>query len=70
VIPRLGVRNDARGWTPGWLDRVGVAGSMLCAAHCLVAPILVAALPVVAGHAEWMFTIGGLGVVSSFSAAC
>ena len=32
----------------GWLDSLAISLSMLCAVHCLVTPILIVALPIVA----------------------
>ena len=36
-----------------WLDRVGAAGSLACAAHCALLPLLIAALPSL-GLAMWL----------------
>jgi MerC mercury resistance protein len=37
----------------GLLDRVGAAGSLLCAAHCALLPLLIALLPTF-GVAAWL----------------
>jgi hypothetical protein len=50
------------------LDRLGVASSTLCAIHCLVTPLAVAALPflglqMVPGESvEWMFVVTGVAL--------
>lgn len=44
-----------------WLDRLGAAGSLLCAAHCALLPVLIAALPSL-GLAAWF----GDGVEEAF----
>lgn len=36
-----------------WLDRFGAAGSLACAAHCALLPLLIAALPSL-GLAMWL----------------
>ncbi len=36
-----------------WLDRFGAAGSLACAAHCALLPLLIAALPTL-GIAAWL----------------
>jgi hypothetical protein len=59
-----GARDDA------WLDRVGVVSSILCAVHCLLTPLLIAALPIVGLEAvlgdgmEWSFVLSGLALGS------
>lgn len=48
------------------LDQVAVASSLLCAGHCLLAPLAVAALPLAGMEAalgeplEWTFVVSGL----------
>ncbi|MCC7096554.1 MAG: MerC domain-containing protein [Thermomonas sp.] len=37
----------------GWLDRIGATGSLVCAIHCAVLPILIALLPSL-GVALWL----------------
>jgi len=36
----------------GWLDRVGAGGSLLCAIHCAIGPLILAMLPAI-GAAAW-----------------
>lgn len=36
-----------------WLDRFGAVGSLVCAAHCALLPLLIAALPSL-GIAAWL----------------
>ena len=49
------------------LDRLGVASAILCAAHCVLVPLLLAVLPVIGGGLvvgtalEWGFVTCGLG---------
>jgi hypothetical protein len=53
------------------LDQVAVASSMLCAGHCLLAPLAVGALPLAGMEAalgeplEWTFVVGGLALGSA-----
>ena len=48
---------------PSLLDRVGAAGSMLCALHCALTPLLLAALPALGltvwfdGSLEWALVL-------------
>jgi hypothetical protein len=37
----------------GWLDRLGIGMSLICAVHCLLTPILVVLLPIIASS-FWM----------------
>lgn len=37
----------------GWLDRIGATGSLVCAIHCALLPILIALLPSL-GVALWL----------------
>jgi hypothetical protein len=54
------------------LDRFGAAGSLLCAAHCVIAPLAVAVLPLaglqlaLGESLEWTFVVAGL-VLGSLS---
>ena len=36
-----------------WFDRFGAAGSLVCAAHCALLPLLIAAMPTL-GLAAWL----------------
>ncbi len=46
-------RPQSKGSTRSILDRLGAAGSLLCAIHCALLPLLIAALPSL-GVAAWL----------------
>ena len=46
-----------------WLDRFGAAGSLVCAAHCALLPLLIAALPSL-GLASWLGEAFEVGFVA------
>jgi hypothetical protein len=46
-------RPQSKGSTRSTLDRLGAAGSLLCAIHCALLPLLIAALPSL-GVAAWL----------------
>jgi hypothetical protein len=46
-------RPQPKGSTRSILDRLGAAGSLLCAIHCALLPLLIAALPSL-GVAAWL----------------
>jgi hypothetical protein len=46
-------RPQSQGSTRSTLDRLGAAGSLLCAIHCALLPMLIAALPSL-GVAAWL----------------
>jgi hypothetical protein len=46
-------RPQSKGSTRSALDRLGAAGSLLCAIHCALLPLLIAALPSL-GVAAWL----------------
>ena len=60
----------------GWVDRIGAAGSFLCAIHCLAAPLVLALIPTL-GAAAWfgdrveigfVLFVSVMGLLSTLSA--
>jgi hypothetical protein len=60
------------------LDHVGIVASCVCAAHCILTPLLIAVFPmlgltsVVEAQAEWLFAgasfvIGGVSLVPAYA---
>jgi hypothetical protein len=54
----------------GLLDRIGATGSVLCAAHCAVLPLLLVVAPAIgAGFANPVFEIGFIAFASALGLA-